>query len=209
MKITKINIDTWQRKETYAMFRGMTDPFYALSFNIDVTEVYNFAKSKGISSYKSIVWVVTKALNGVENFRYTVLEDGSVGLLDVRNPSFTDFATETNCFKIVSMQFEDNIESFVKHASEKAEKQSEFIDHTEETPDLIYLSCVPWIDMTGVKSEGLEKPTDAIPRITWGKYRKENGRVYVNMTVETNHSFVDGYHIGKFIEEFTKIEKNL
>ena len=39
------------------------------------------------------------------------------------------------------------------------------------------------------------------PRITWGRYGEENGRKKLGMSVEVNHRFIDGLHLGKFYEK--------
>ena len=37
-----------------------------------------------------------------------------------------------------------------------------------------------------------------MPRISWGKYTEENGRLMLGMSVEVNHRLIDGVHIGQF-----------
>ena len=46
---------------------------------------------------------------------------------------------------------------------------------------------------------------DAIPRISWGKYREENGRKTLGLSVELNHRFVDGVHVGMFAKELERL----
>ena len=41
-------------------------------------------------------------------------------------------------------------------------------------------------------------PADSNPRITWGKYFEETGRVFIPVTVLCHHALVDGVHIGRF-----------
>ena len=67
--------------------------------------------------------------------------------------------------------------------------------------DLIYISCTPWFDLTGCTNERDFDRDDNIPRITWGRYGEENGRKKLGMSVEVNHRFIDGLHLGKFYEK--------
>ena len=85
----KIDTERWERRELYDFFSGMSQPFYSVTFQVDVTELYQYVKQKGLSFYYALVWLCTKAANRVENFRYTVREK-DVWLLDERIPSFTD-----------------------------------------------------------------------------------------------------------------------
>ena len=57
------------------------------------------------------------------------------------------------------------------------------------------------IDLTGCTNERDFDRDDNIPRITWGRYGEENGRKKLGMSVEVNHRFIDGLHLGKFYEK--------
>lgn len=76
-----------------------------------------------------------------------------------------------------------------------------FLDQDEENDNLIYISCTPWFDLTGCTNERDFDRDDNIPRITWGRYGEENGRKKLGMSVEANHRFIDGLHLGKFYEK--------
>ena len=65
----KIDMKSWERRELYEFFSGMSWPFYSVTFQVDVTEVYQYAKREGLSFYYALVWLCTKACNQVENFR--------------------------------------------------------------------------------------------------------------------------------------------
>ena len=80
-----------------------------------------------------------------------------------------------------------------------------FIDQTEEGDELIYMSCLPWLDLTGCTHERNLDIDDMIPRITWGKIMAQNGRETLGMSVEVNHRIIDGVHIGRFYEGLPKM----
>ena len=40
--------------------------------------------------------------------------------------------------------------------------------------------------------------TDSVPRICWGKYFLENNEYMIDISIQVNHAFQDGYHIGQF-----------
>ena len=64
----KIDTERWERRELYDFFSGMSQPFYSVTFQVDVTELYQYVKQKGLSFYHALVWLCTKAANRVENF---------------------------------------------------------------------------------------------------------------------------------------------
>lgn len=75
-----------------------------------------------------------------------------------------------------------------------------FLEAASETDDLVYLSCLPWFDLTCCMNERNFDKDDAIPRITWGKYVRQDDRETLGLSIEVNHRFVDGVHLGRFYE---------
>ena len=125
----------------------------------------------------------------------------SVFLLDKRTPSFTYLKKGSEQFQIITCPCEGSLEEFCRAAKEKSEAQTSFLETSSETDDLIYISCLPWFDLTCCTNERQIDQDDAIPRITWGKYiRQENGRETLGLSIEVNHRLVDGVHLGRFYE---------
>ena len=42
------------------------------------------------------------------------------------------------------------------------------------------------------------------PLFDWGKYYEKDGKVMIPISVQAHHSFVDGLHIGLFVEQLQK-----
>ena len=168
-----------------------------------MTKLYDYCKTCGLPFYLSLVWLCTKAVNAVENFRYTV-DGGRVALLDERIPSFCDLRPGSELFHIVTLAAGDDMAAFCAAAREKSAAQTEFLVRSTEGASLIYFSCAPWIDLTSLTNERDFHPDDAIPRIAWGKYVDEGGKKVLGMSLEVNHRFIDGYHIGRFAQELTR-----
>lgn len=82
--------------------------------------------------------------------------------------------------------------------------QTGLLDQSAETNQLIYISCLPWVDLTGCTNERDLDPDDTIPRITWGKFVSDGERKTLGMSVEVNHRLVDGIHIGLFYQYLQK-----
>jgi len=79
----------WPRRELFDFFSPMSQPFFSVTFRQDVTRLYQFTKENRLSFYHSLVYLCTRAVNGVEAFRYALRGEDLV-LFDRRNPSFTD-----------------------------------------------------------------------------------------------------------------------
>jgi Chloramphenicol O-acetyltransferase len=51
-------------------------------------------------------------------------------------------------------------------------------------------------------------PVDSIPRISWGKYFEEVGKIKLPLSVQAHHALVDGIHVGQFFNTFQEILDN-
>ena len=73
----KLDIERWERKEIYDFMSTLSDPFYSVSFNIDVTKLYDYTHKKSFSFYYALIFLATKAINEIPAF----LVDTADGLL--------------------------------------------------------------------------------------------------------------------------------
>jgi len=202
----KIDIKQWNRKEVFQFFSEVSDPFYVVCFRQDVTKLVQWTRQNGLSFYYSLIWLCTKALNRIDAFQY-LIEDGEVYHIERRYPSFTDLKPNSEVFHITTCKSDGDIAEFCSTAKEKSLEQNCFIQLEDEGTDLIYFSCLPWIDITAVTNEkdrnDPNSKDDAIPHITWGRYIEKDGRLELGISLEVNHRFIDGYHIGRFTQELT------
>ena len=208
----EINMDSWGRKEIFDFFSTVSNPFYMVTFRLDVTELYRYVKANGLSFYYSLIYLCTKALCSVPEFMY-VIRGGMVTELDGRIPSFTDLRRGSDCFHIVTMPSEGTMHDFCRAAAERSAAQKGFIDYSSQSDGLIYFSCLPWVDMTALTNErDLAAPgarDDSVPHIAWGKYVKNGDRLELGVSVEVNHRLIDGVHIGKFAAELEHLIRSL
>ena len=98
-----IDKSRWPRAELFDFFSAVNHSFYSTTFRVDVTQLHKYTKSHGLSFYYALTYLVTKAINQVENFRYTI-HDGKVALLEARIPSFTDIKNRLRLFSSPSPQ---------------------------------------------------------------------------------------------------------
>lgn len=202
-----IDQSTWPRKEIFDFFENVSDPFYAVTFRQDVTELRRFCRAHHSSFYYGLIYLCCQALGEVPAFSYRI-RGGEVAALERQIPSFTDLKKDSDLFYIVTIPCEGSILEFSAAARAASSAQRVFIEPAGQTDNLIYFSCLPWLDVTAVTNErDLSAPTardDSIPRLCWGRYTEENGRVYLGISIEVNHRLIDGVHIGRFAEALTR-----
>ena len=199
MSAVPVAWEQWPRYEIYKFFQPMDNPFFAVTFTLDVTRLHDYAKARGLSFYYALVFLCTEAMNDVEAFHYFE-RAWQLCRLDRRIPSFTDLNPGAEQFHIVTMDHGAELDTFCRAARETSLAQTCFIRAEAESEALIYFSCLPWLPLTHLTNERSTDPADAIPRLSWGKYTEQDGRLTLGLSAELNHRFADGLHLGRFYE---------
>ena len=198
-----LDLENWKRKELFYFFREYEQPFFNICADVDVTSLVKFTKDRDISFFKGSLYLSLKAANEIEPFRYRIREDkiivhekidaGSTILNDDETFSFGYFDYRAN-FK----KFEDKA---AKELARLANKEKS-LDPADERDDLIYYSMIPWISFTSFSHARQPGESDSIPKIVFGKYAEQNGRIKMPVSIEVHHSLMDGIHVGKFFKLF-------
>jgi len=196
-------MENWNRKEHFNFFHRMDYPQFNTCMNIDISKFYEYTKKENLSFYYATVHAVTKITNSIDNFRYRI-RDGKVVEHDLIHPSFTDMNNEKadDLFKMVTVDFRESMHEFVPYAKKQSLDQKNYfsLDKLIGRDDLIYITCIPWISFTHISHTITLNKNDAVPRISWGKYFKENRKILLPFSIQANHALIDGYHVGKFVE---------
>lgn len=194
----RIDPGEWKRKALSDFFGQLDFPFYGVTFRVDVTRLYARAKALSLPVYYATIYASMRAANGVDAFLYK-LRGEEVVRHNVLSPSFT--VPEGELFKIVHVDWRagESAADFCRRAGDAAAAQTGFIDHAGEArDDLVYISCLPWLDFTMITQEMAFNREDSIPRFTWGKMVEQAGARTMAYAVQVNHRLVDGGHLGAF-----------
>ena len=203
-----IDLNKWERTEHFNFFRQMDYPQYSICANIDITNFLKKIKEKHISFYYGMIFAATNVLNQIDEFKYRI-RGNEVIRHNTIHPSFTDLMDDSELFKIVNVDMENDIGIFTEKAKQKAVSQKKFIVTEEEVrDDLVYITCIPWVAFTSLTHTISLKSDDAVPRLSWGKYFEESGRVLIPFSVQAHHAFVDGIHIGRYFDALQKYLDN-
>lgn len=203
----EINIDNWKRKNHFKFFSGMDYPHFNICFNIDITNFMLLMRERNLPLYYTLVYCSTISANEVEEFRYRMRDD-KVVLHDGLTPSFTDMDDDSDLFKMVTVEMRSRLNEFVHDAVSKSSEQKEHfvLSDFKDRDDFIYYTSIPWISFTHISHTINLNRNDSVPRISFGKYFEDSMRIWLPYSVQVNHSFVDGIHVGRFKE---RLEDNL
>jgi chloramphenicol O-acetyltransferase type A len=47
-------------------------------------------------------------------------------------------------------------------------------------------------------------PVDSIPRISWGKYFRDDNLIKMPLSVQVHHALMDGFHVGRYFQQVQK-----
>ena len=201
-----IDLDAWPRRDAYELFSRGYLPFFAVTTPLDVTELIRSTKREGLSFYRSLVYVVARAMNELEPFRLRIRRDG-IAVCETVSPSYTT-AGENGTFGICDVDYlpGESMADFCRRARETEQMQAKaMVVEDDVRDDLIFFSCVPWFVTTSVLQEQPTNPDDSFPRVLWDRIRVEKGRKLVNFTLQLNHRLLDGAHVRDLLQRMEEL----
>ena len=191
-----IDVETWPRKDAYRLFSRGYLPYFSVTTPLDVTELRRFTKKEGLSFYRAMVYIVSRAMNELEPFRLRIRKDG-IAVCETVSPSYTT-AGRDGAFGISDVEYlpGETMVDFCRRALEKeASQREQMVVQDDVRDDLIFISSVPWFVTTSVLQEQPTNPDDSFPRVLWDRIHEEKGRQLVNFTAQLNHRLLDGSHV--------------
>lgn len=199
-----IDIDTWSRKPLIKKYSTYMFPYINIGAEMDVTGLYSYCKKEGISFYCAMIYGAVKAALSIENFKYRIIDEKPV-LCDTLKPVFTYLPKGEEQFYLVKQDYCEDMLTFCRNAKAQAEalanESSHAYMHAPEDVEILYISCIPWIHYTHFIRTIEHGGKDNIPRISWGKYKKQkDGTMSMPFSVQVHHALMDGYHVGMYFE---------
>lgn len=199
-----IDMDTYPRKEHFHYFMQYGYPYVGTTANVDITDLMKKTKAEGKPFFLSFLYYVAKAANTVPEFRQRI-RDNQIIEFEACATSHT-VAKEDGTFSYCRLEQERDYEEFLEYASELHNQSAADGDLEAGSPeeDLYFLSSIPWLNFTSL-TQPVPFPADSNPRITWGKYVKQDDRILIPVSVLCHHALIDGIHLSRFYAELEKL----
>lgn len=199
---TVIDKNTWDRYELFKHYDECTNPFLIISSEIDITNIYNYAKEHNISMYSAIGYIITKTVNEFDCFKYRV-EDGEIIKYDDVISNYTENIDGSTLY-FFDVNFSDDINEYNDDFIKTREYAKNNKDNLTYVNNEIWLSCAPWFQFKTITPP--YRHDNTIPQFIWDKFKKEDGKVTTDLMVMIHHGFMDGYQLGSF---YKRIEENI
>ena len=197
-----VDMDAYKRKAHFEYFNSLAYPYVGVTVNVDITELREAVSRKRLPFFLTVCYCVGRAANEVPEFRQRIQEGQIVEFGHCRTSHTVALDDGTYCY--CNLESNKPFRDYITYAVREQEKaKEEATIHEDDNLDMIFISTVPWISYTSL-IQPVPMPADSNPRITWGKYFRQEGRVLLPVSVLCHHALVDGLHIAMFYELLEK-----
>jgi chloramphenicol O-acetyltransferase type A len=197
-----LDIETWSRRRHFEFFKDYHNPFFNICAHVDVTPLLGLTRAaQGISFSVAYHFFSIKAANEVEPFRYRLR--GERVLVHERVHAGTTLLLADDNFTFVYFDYTEDFEVFharARAAIRSAQAEGVDLDRRADRDDLIYHSVIPWAAFTSISHARQGGRQESVPKISFGKYREDGGRMMMPVSVEVHHALMDGLHVGRYFE---------
>ena len=195
-----IDLDQWDRTRLFYNYLGTDFPYIIITANVDVTRPLEFAHKHQISFNLVMVYLCVTTLDQIPNFRYRFI-DGKPFIIDHTRALINHIIPGQDLFVMGEGLWPcDDILEFcrVTHKRQMEATPDSMQDKVRYKLDIINFTSIPWVQYTGFIRTIINNDVDNAPKISFGKYFKEEGRVLMPLSCQTHHGLMDGKHVGLF-----------
>ncbi len=199
MKI--IPMDEYYRRGVFRHFSQDCKCSTSLTSRVDVTELHAASKRTGTKFYINFLYVLSKALNAREDYRmmYDAKQNALV-VYDQINPTQYVFHDDTETCTPVYTAYTPDYPAFYRGCEDdiaRAKQTREYGLDMANHPNWFDASYISWLSYDSLHIELPDGHLYFMPVTNWGRYREENGRLMMPVSVRLNHAVADGYLVAK------------
>lgn len=192
-----VDKDTYYRKGVFRHFSEDCKCSVSMTARIDVTELVNHSRKTNTKFYLNFLYLLSKVMNSREDYRMGYLwQTDELICYDTVNPTQYVFHDDTETCTPVYTEYNENYAVFYSNAYadlERAKKTREYGLDSVNHPNWFDASYISWLSYDSLNIELPDGYLFFAPIINWGKYREENGRLVMPVSVRLNHAIADGY----------------
>jgi chloramphenicol O-acetyltransferase type A len=196
-----IDLATWPRRAVFEFYLPFDKPYFNVCTQLDVTKLLTALRERqGTNVWLTYHYLALRAANEIEPFRYR-LRQGKVLVHDVINGG-TTFMLPNETFTLFYFDYAESFSKFMEDATRAAEeiRAGDWAFSPRHEDDArIHCTTLPWIAFTSFSHARRWGREDSVPKISFGKFIKQEDRTLMPFSVEVHHSLMDGLHVGRYI----------
>lgn len=210
MNYKVIDKETYYRKGVFRHFSEDCKCSVSVTARVDVTDLVTYSKKNGTKFYLNFLYLLSKVLNSREDYRMGYLwQTEELICYDVIHPTQYVFHDDTEtCTPVYSTYYEEYgtfYDAALRDLEEAKKTRTYGLDMLNH-PNWFDASYISWLSYDSLHVELPDGYLHFAPIVNWGKYREENGRLVMPLTVRLNHAIADGYLVANV---FRLLEKEI
>ncbi|MBP5261607.1 MAG: chloramphenicol acetyltransferase [Clostridiales bacterium] len=196
-----IDKETYYRKGVFRHFSEDCKCSTSMTARVDVTDLVKYSISTETKFYINFLYILSKVLNSRDDYKMGYLwETDELICYDQINPTQYIFHEDTETCTPVYSTFYEVYDKFYREALkdiEEAKKTRDYGLDMANHPNWFDASYISWLSYDSLNVELPDGYLFFAPIVNWGKFREENGRLMMPVTVRLNHAIADGYLVAK------------
>ncbi|CAM3587353.1 chloramphenicol acetyltransferase [Isoptericola cucumis] len=203
-----IDLATWPRREHFEHYRDRVPCTYAVTVDVDVTEMAAALRASGRKTYVAQVWALASLVNRHAEFRTTLTADGAPATWDELHPMFTVLNPERETFAAVWAPFDADFGRFHDVAADLLathRSATTFFPQDDVPANTFDVSSLPWTSFTGFTLQVAGGWDHFAPIFTLGRYTERDGRTVLPLAVQVHHAVADGFHTARLVNELQEL----
>ena len=166
-----------------------------------MTGLAEYSKRTGTKFHINFLYILSSALNSRDDYRMGYrYETGDLICYDRIHPTQYVFHEDTETCTPVYTTYTEDYEAFYRGALEDVERAKQTREYGLDManhPNWFDASFIPWLSYDSMNIELPDGYLFFAPIVNWGKYREENSRLMMPVSVRLNHAVADGYLVAK------------
>jgi chloramphenicol O-acetyltransferase type A len=196
-----LDLEAWNRRAHYELFRKYDQPFFSVTVDVDVTTLWNLSRRpRGPSFFLTSLFLMLQSVNDTEAFRLRLRQRG-VWVHEAVAVGATVLKGD-DTFAFARIEASNTLAQFVASGKNAIARSSVAGVGRRDTlrDDIVFHSVLPWLRLRSFTNA--LPGNDSIPRIVFGKATERPRRVSMPVAVEVHHALVDGLDVARFLERF-------
>ena len=101
-------MDTWERKELFLHYDQQVNCYHCTTYDINVKYLLKSINKNRYNFYKTFVYIISKTVNSIDNFKIRINENGIIGHYDFVSPLHLIFHEDTKTFSGVCTEYNND-----------------------------------------------------------------------------------------------------
>ena len=197
MNYRVIDREAYYRKGVFRHFSEDCKCSTSMTARVDVTALADRARRMHTKFYLDFLYILSKVLNSRDDYRMGYLwQTDELICYDVIHPIQYVFHDDTETCTVVYSEYCEDYDAFYAGALrdlEAGKATREYGLDAAGHPNWFDASCIPWLSYDSLNVELPDGYLFFAPIVNWGRWREENGRLMMPVSVRLNHAIADGY----------------